>query len=64
VDAIIDLNQSVDSSEDASCHARKIRPQPPISNGRQAKNNFKLRAATAKLLTKDEAFLRARRSKI
>src|SRR5215469_7110989 len=39
VDAIIDLNQSVDSSVDASRHACKIRSQPPISNGREAKNN-------------------------
>jgi hypothetical protein len=40
VDATINLNQSVDSSEDASCHARKMRPQPPISNGRRAKDNL------------------------
>jgi hypothetical protein len=31
VGAIIDLNESVDSSVDAFCHPRKIRPQPPIS---------------------------------
>jgi hypothetical protein len=35
VGAKIDLNESVDSSVDAFCHARKIGPQSPISNGRQ-----------------------------
>ena len=32
VGAKIDLNESVDSSVDAFCHARKIGPQSPISN--------------------------------
>jgi hypothetical protein len=35
-DAIIDLNQAVDSSVDASCHARKIRREPPTSNDRDS----------------------------
>jgi hypothetical protein len=33
--AKIDLNESIDSSVDAFCHARKIEPQSLISNSRQ-----------------------------
>ena len=35
-DAIIDLNQAIDSSVDASCHARKIRRELSISNDRDS----------------------------
>jgi hypothetical protein len=37
VHAKIDLNESVDSSVDAFCHARKIGPQSPNSNDRQGR---------------------------
>jgi hypothetical protein len=35
VGAKIDLNESIDSSVNAFCHAWKIGPQSPISNGNQ-----------------------------
>jgi hypothetical protein len=49
--AKIDLNETVDSSVNAFCHARKIAPQSSISNGRQiARSNSNVAPMPASLV--------------
>jgi len=49
--AKIDLNETVDSSVNAFCHARKIAPQSSIGNGRQiARSNSNVAPMPASLV--------------